>query len=341
MRIKTQLLVICLISIFLITSCGSMNSSKTSSDYEMTKTDYTDYRYVENADYYERISFENNPQRLLPESSIYYTIVEGERKQDNAVASLEQLLPEANFKKLKKAISEKERTYSDYKYYNCYHVDEKEFSIRINQSSFSLLKKVYPIFTYGNTILEKERRLLHLFNATSVEFDNLYKILDLYFGEITPSAIRADAFEAQNSGFLREQNNLLMTLKFKPISYRYRYDIKTHSITPTLCLSTLGKDWLHINRITFSIDEKIWEIPIAIRLYDNSSDFVWEYTYLEIEDKVMEVVRALANSDGKNIIIRFSGNQYHKDYTGNIREVEQAKKALKYLEYFEQSMCDE
>ncbi len=235
---KKMRLLITVISLIFLTSCESLNPTMDSSllqEMETKTNETTAYRYVENELAYERISFEDNPQLLLPEASIYYTIVEGHIKKDSTGPVIPTTATTKDKFKNDKIISENERDYSDYKEYICYQSDNKNFSIRINEPVFNTLKVVYPIFNYGNTTAEKEIRLLALLDVADAKYDKLYRTLHISFGEWPPSIIKERARDVQNeTGIFRDTKYLLMLVqlasRFEPISYNFKIRICTREL---------------------------------------------------------------------------------------------------------------
>ena len=78
----------------------------------------------------------------------------------------------------------------------------------------------------------------------------------------------------------------------------------------------VADDWLFIEKYIIKVDGKIYTITeekYGEIKTDNGSGKIWEWLDRYVDSDEYEIIKAIAN--GKNVKIRFSGRQYHKDRT--------------------------
>lgn len=91
-----------------------------------------------------------------------------------------------------------------------------------------------------------------------------------------------------------------------------------------------GDDWLFVRSVTVKADEKVYELGRLDFERDHSSGSVWEWIDMPVKDHEMLNHWMTA----KRVVIRFDGDQYHKDFTltqgqqTQLREVYQAWKVM-------------
>lgn len=93
-----------------------------------------------------------------------------------------------------------------------------------------------------------------------------------------------------------------------------------------LAIQYAADDWLFIESYTIKVDGKTY--TISENSYgeiktDNGSGGIWEWLDRQVGSSEYEIIKAVAN--GKDVKIRFSGKDYHKDKT----ITEQQKTALR------------
>jgi hypothetical protein len=93
-----------------------------------------------------------------------------------------------------------------------------------------------------------------------------------------------------------------------------------------LAIQYAADDWLFIESYTIKVDGKTY--TISENSYgeiktDNGSGGIWEWLDRQVASSEYEIIKAVAN--GKDVKIRFSGKDYHKDKT----ITEQQKTALR------------
>lgn len=75
-------------------------------------------------------------------------------------------------------------------------------------------------------------------------------------------------------------------------------------------------DWLFIERYIIKVDDKTYTIEenkYGEIQTDNGNGGIWEWLDRAVDQKEMEIIRAVAT--GKNVKIRYVGKHYHKDRT--------------------------
>ena len=93
-----------------------------------------------------------------------------------------------------------------------------------------------------------------------------------------------------------------------------------------LAIQYAADDWLFIERYIIKVDGKTYTISedsYGEIKTDNGSGGIWEWLDRQVGTSEYEIIKAVAN--GKDVKIRFSGKDYHKDKT----ITQQQKSALK------------
>lgn len=108
----------------------------------------------------------------------------------------------------------------------------------------------------------------------------------------------------------------------------YSYIGKSEGSKPWLRLAIqyAADDWLFIERYIIKVDGKTYTISedsYGEIKTDNGSGGIWEWLDRQVGTSEYEIIKAVAN--GKDVKIRFSGKDYHKDKT----ITQQQKTALK------------
>ncbi|MDA3886312.1 MAG: hypothetical protein PF638_12025 [Candidatus Delongbacteria bacterium] len=107
--------------------------------------------------------------------------------------------------------------------------------------------------------------------------------------------------------------------------------IENNKVSGSIMFNHHGKSWLFAKTIKIVADDFTWESPELNFMRENGSDYIVEYTFMDLEDKDSRIL--LDNIiKSKETIIRFRGDQYYSDFIVSDRMKSDIKIMLKAID---------